>query len=141
MSFYNPYMSHPDYGQGVNDFINQLFQMMMYKKYMDSMGDTEGQNRFPREGEGPSDYGKIGMHNDLQSIMQPAQTFSPPGPSPYAQPAAQAAAAPQSMLPQISPEVLQMMQQMFQQQGALDWNSMPPKPQGIANPNWYPGRR
>jgi hypothetical protein len=37
MSFYNPYMQRPDYGQGIQDFLSQMFQMMMYKRYMDSM--------------------------------------------------------------------------------------------------------
>jgi hypothetical protein len=34
MSFYNPYKKTPDYGQGIQDLIQQLLPILMMNKYM-----------------------------------------------------------------------------------------------------------
>jgi len=60
MGFYNPYMQHPDYAGGVSDFIQQMFQMMMYKRFMDSMDKGE-QGGMPTANQytGAGGYGKF----------------------------------------------------------------------------------
>ena len=34
MSFYSPYQSKPDYGQGLGDIATQIMQFLLMKKYM-----------------------------------------------------------------------------------------------------------
>jgi hypothetical protein len=42
MSTYNPYRSHPDWGQGISDLATQLIQFMMMKNMMGGEGGDAG---------------------------------------------------------------------------------------------------
>lgn len=42
MSFYNPYMQTPDYGQGIQDITSRILQMIMMKRMFPGQ-DKEGE--------------------------------------------------------------------------------------------------
>jgi len=102
MSFYNPYMKTPDWGQGIGD-IGQLLMMM---KLMSQMGGPkETTERTPGVTEPPT--GRHGMSMMAGAQPQPGampQTGGPPQAGPTG--------APMQMNPQIM-----MLLQMLMQQG------------------------
>lgn len=112
MSFYNPYMQGPDYAGGVEDFLQQLFQMMMYKKYMDQMGqyDQQGQGQENTEGSAnPGGFFQVGQ--DLAKNAQAGQDWkSQYGPAPVPWQIKQQEQLPQ---PSLNPwQIRQLMQYM-----------------------------
>lgn len=110
MSFYNPYMQRPDYGQGIQDFISQLFQMMMYKKFMDSMGGEKGQfPRFPQEGSGQSsDWGSLMAQAEPPALPGGGLQPGTPGPT--------GVSSPFQQQPQIDPALMRAISEIFQSQ-------------------------
>jgi hypothetical protein len=50
MSFYNPYMSGPDWGQGIGDIASQITQMLMIKKMFPDGKKSIGTTAVPQQG-------------------------------------------------------------------------------------------
>jgi len=51
MSFYNPYSPKPQIGQGIQDMMNQIMQIMMLKKMMGGgQGQTQSLGQTPMPG-------------------------------------------------------------------------------------------
>ena len=114
MSFYNPYQKSPDFGQGINDFVAKLMQMMMMKQVFGQQGgqqqpgvEASGQAQLGQPGQAPM----VGAGIGSQQQHQPTMGAGPPG-------MAQAGMA-QNMAQQaqkdlkISPELLQALMMML----------------------------
>lgn len=121
MSFYNPYMQHPDYAGGIEDFMQQLFQMMMYKKYMDGMGGQE---------KGQEDQGTMWNSGGSNQFTGEGMTGSglPPQPSPIH--AALRSPMPSQAMPPIQPPQFAPQGRDYGQGGlGMQFPQMPPQPQ------------
>jgi len=68
-NFYDPYKSHPAWGQGISDFANQIMQYLMMKKYM-------GQG----QGQGKSQMGQTAMPQQGATAQAGAQNFAQQAP-------------------------------------------------------------
>ena len=122
MSFYNPYNKYPDVGQGFDDMLQQFMQIMMYKKYMDSMGGGQKQN-YGNPKVGPPEPGP----GDRQAM--------PFAEMPQGQPNQNAPGFPQGFEQNIDPAMMQRLSQMFQQ-AMLARNK--PQQNMTTNPGWTP---
>ena len=81
MSFNNPYMKQPDFGQGMSDIMQQVMQMLMIKK-MGGQGQPQGgATNDPGMGLGTSMPG--GMTSPGQPPGMGLQGMAGSGPSPY----------------------------------------------------------
>jgi len=60
MSFYNPYMKTPDFGQGASDIMNQIMMMQMMKRMFPQTQTTEIPSTTPQ-----------GMPPPMSSIQPP----------------------------------------------------------------------
>jgi hypothetical protein len=111
MSFYNPYMKTPDWGQGISDIGNQLMLMMMLKRMM---GPSEKTERTPGVTEPPT--GRHGMSMMAGAQPQPGQ-MPPTGGPPMTGQMIQGAAPSQmgQQPPPMNPQMLQMLIQMLMQ--------------------------
>ena len=109
MSFYNPYMKTPDWGQGFGD-IGQL--LMMLRLMQDMRGPKETTERTPGVTEPPT--GRHGM--SMMAGAQPQGPLSSGGP-PVTGQMIQGAAPTQmgQQPPPIDPQMIQMLIQMLMQ--------------------------
>ena len=76
MSFYNPYQKSPDFGQGINDFVAKLMQMMMMKQVFGQQGgppQTQEMANTPM----PQARGQGQMGNPMQSVVGQAPSSFP----------------------------------------------------------------
>jgi len=95
MSFYNPYMKTPDFGQGMQDLVNQILQMLMMKQMM---GQGRQQQPTPPPQAGGNMMTGAGMQAPPQQMPQMPQGAG----SPFG-----------TQMPQIDPMMLQYIMQMM----------------------------
>ena len=134
MSFYNPYQKSPDFGQGINDFVAKLMQMMMMKqvfgqdKKQEVAAQGEGQLGGPQGRVGGQMFGgqpspqaqaqgggpPPGMGAGQMMPPQPPMGAGPPGMAQAGMAQGMAQQMPQLMMAiKNNPQLLQMIMQMI----------------------------
>lgn len=119
MSFYNPYMKTPDWGQGVSDFKNKALMVlmaMMSGGMIPGMEGGAGGNPMAALGatQAGANMSNIPPPQGMgQQILSGVPTGMPPtgGPPPASSPKVGVEAA----MPQIDPQMMQMLMQMLMQ--------------------------
>jgi hypothetical protein len=96
MSFYNPYMKTPDFGQGTQDIMNQIMQFMLMKQMMGPQGGQPG-GAPPGQTQMPPP-----MSNIQPNLGQQITSQAPPSMGQQQRP------------PQIDPQMIMMLLQMMQ---------------------------